>query len=116
MIIYAAAMILVLAGIITVMTKENLVKKVIGLSVFSNGINLLLVSIGYRAGGIAPMALIEIPAVQLSSIAVDPLPQALVLTSIVISFSVTAVALSLIVQAYRKFHTMESDKIRTLRG
>ena len=37
MILYAAAMVLMLAGIITVITKENLIKKVIGLSVFSNG-------------------------------------------------------------------------------
>ncbi len=115
MIPYIVSMALVLVGIYALIVKENLIKKVIGLAVFSNGIHLFLISIGYRMGGIAPI-IQELNFNQFSQLAVDPLPQAMVLTSIVINLSVTAVALSLIIQAHRKFGTTDSRKIRSLRG
>ena len=115
MIPYIAAMVLVLLGIATLLLKENLIKKVIGLSIVSNGIHLFLVSLGYRAGGIAPI-MEGLDFSRFSQLAVDPLPQALVLTSIVINLSIAAVALSLIVQAYRKTGTIEAKYLRRLNG
>jgi multicomponent Na+:H+ antiporter subunit C len=112
---YVVALVLVVTGVYALMAKENLIKKIMGLAIFSNGIHLLLISIGYRAYGIAPI-LQDVNFQQLVTSAVDPLPQALVLTSIVINLSVSAVALSLVIMVYRKFKTLNADRINGLRG
>lgn len=112
---YIVAMFLVLAGSYALLLKENLIKKIIGLGILSNGIHLFAISLGYREGGIAPV----LEAANINHFvqhAVDPLPQALILTSIVISLSVTAVALSLIIQGYRKTGSIEAGNYRRLRG
>ncbi len=115
MIPYLVAMVLVMIGIYTLLVKENLVKKIMGLTILTNGIHLLLISIGYRMNGIAPI-LQDVNFNQFITTAVDPLPQALVLTSIVINLSVTAVALSLVIMVYRRFNTLEAKNIRGLKG
>lgn len=115
MIWYIIAIVLVLAGIYALLMKENLIKKIMGLAIFTNGIHLFLISLGYRAPGVAPI-MQDINFHQFAQLAVDPLPQAMVLTSIVINLSITAVALSLVVMAYRSFKTADSRKIRGLKG
>lgn len=115
MIPYLVAMVLVMIGIYTLLVKENLIKKIMGLTILTNGIHLLLISIGYRMYGIAPI-LQDVNFNQFITTAVDPLPQALVLTSIVINLSVTAVALSLVIMVYRRFNTLEAKNIRGLKG
>ncbi len=115
MFVYITVMLLALVGIYALLLKENLIKKIIGLAIFSNSIHLFLISLGYRKGGIA--AIMQKANVGYFSLAaVDPLPQAMVLTSIVINLSVTAVALSLAIHTYRKFGTLDSKKIRGLNG
>ncbi len=115
MIEYLIAMLAVLLGIYAVAFKDNLIKKVMGLSIMSNGIHLFLISIGYRTGGTIPI-LKDMDIASFAQLAVDPLPQAFVLTSIVINLSITAVALSIIILVYRQFGTLDASKIRELRG
>ena len=115
MLSYAVAMFLVLLGVYALMTKENLIKKIIGLGIMSNGIHLFAISLGYKLGGIAPI-LQDLNMVYFITHSVDPLPQALILTSIVINLSITSVALSLIIRMYRKVGSMETDDIRRLKG
>ncbi len=115
MIVYLVSMLAVLAGIYAVAFKDNLIKKVLGLSIISNGIHLFLVSLGYRTGGVIPI-LKDMDIAAFAQTAVDPLPQAFVLTSIVINLSITAVALSMIILVYRHFGTLDAKKIRELRG
>jgi multisubunit Na+/H+ antiporter MnhC subunit len=79
--------------------RRNLVKMVIGLGLLSNGANLVIFTAGGTDSGIPP--LIAKGATVLSSQAADPLPQALVLTSIVITFAVQAFALALVYRTYR---------------
>lgn len=112
---YLVATALLVTGIYALLARDNLVKKIMGLAIFSNGIHLLLISVGYRAGGIAPI-LQDVNFQRFVTTAVDPLPQALVLTSIVINLSVTAVALSLVIMVYRKFNTLDVKNIRGLKG
>ena len=106
---------LAVIGIYCVVMKKNLIKKVIGLAIFTNSIHLLLISIGFREGGIAP---IITPLNQgiLAASAVDPLPQALVLTSIVIQLSVTALALSITILAFRHLKTLNTNRMNKLSG
>lgn len=114
MIVYIGAMILVIIGVYTILNKDNIIKKVMGLSIFTNGIHLLLISIGFRYNYIAPI--MTKFYLNFSNFAVDPIPQALVLTSIVINISVTAFALFLTVRVYEIYSTLNFSKIRRLRG
>ncbi|MEA3229881.1 MAG: cation:proton antiporter subunit C [archaeon] len=112
MIVYLAAIALIAFGSYTIIAKENQIKKVIGLGLFADGIHLLLVSIGYRTEGIAAIFLENMGLVYFSSTAVDPLPQALVLTSIVIELSITALALVLIIRFYKMYGTLKTSGAR----
>lgn len=92
---------LVFIGLYGVLTRKNLFKILLSLNIIETGINLLLVTFGYVEGGeVAILSSAE--SVQKIGIMVDPVPQALVLTSIVIGLGTTAFALGLTV---RYFHT-----------
>ncbi len=113
---YTIAMLLVTLGLYCLLSKRNLIKLIIGLSVMTDGIHLFLISLGYRAGGTAAIVsgemLSNIP--EFAQQAVDPLPQALVLTSIVINICILALALSLSIHVYRHYGTLDSSEIRRL--
>ena len=111
---YIAAFFLIVLGLYTIVTKYNLVKTVIGLSIMDYGVNLLIVSIGFKAGGTAP--LFTFSELHPSSFFVDPIPQALTLTSIVIGACVTAMSLSLVVKLQEEYGTIDTREIRRLRG
>ena len=110
---YGSAIALVLIGLYAALTKKNLIKIIIGLSIVDSGINLLLVSLGYLKGGTAPI--FSQTALDSGQKMVDPVPQALVLTAIVIGFGVTAVALSLVIRLYRHHKTLLIDDIKELK-
>lgn len=115
---YTIAVLLIALGIYCLLLKRNLIKLIIGLSVMTDGIHLFLISLGYKTGGIAPIVpegmLSDLPSFAASS--VDPIPQALVLTSIVINVCILALALSLTIYTYRHYRTLNPFKIRRLRG
>ena len=98
-------------GIYAMMWKRNLIKIVIGVSLLESAVNLFLVSLGYRAGGMAPIYT-NAPSTKM----VLPTPQALTLTSIVIGVAVDALLLSFCVVIYRHYGTLDSRKVRRLRG
>lgn len=102
---------LFLIGLYAVLSKRNLIKMIIGLDLMETGVNLFLISLGYVKDGSAPIFEKSISQVTM----VDPVPQALVLTSIVIGVSVTALALSLSVKLYEKSGTLDLSKIRSLK-
>ena len=112
---FVTSALLALIGVYCVVLKKNLIKKIIGLAIFTNSIHLLLISIGFRDGGISLIMTPENLGF-FASRAVDPLPQALVLTSIVIQLSVTALALSIAILAFRHLETMNTDKMNKLSG
>lgn len=115
---YTVAALLIALGIYCLLSKRNLIKLIIGLSVITDGIHLFLISLGYQTGGIAPI----VPGGMTSDLsgfaarAVDPIPQALVLTSIVINICILALALSLAIYAYRHYGTLNPFKMRRLKG
>jgi len=112
-VVYGSAIALILIGLYAVLTKKHLVKIVIGLSIMDAGIHLLFVAVGYISGGTAP---IFSPGNEnAANKMVDPVPQALVLTAIVIGFAVTALALSLVIRLYKHHHTANIDQLKTLR-
>lgn len=111
--IYGSAIGLILIGLYAVLLKKNLTKIVIGLSIVDAGIHLLFVAIGYVTGGTSP---IFSPGHETDAAnMVDPVPQALVLTAIVIGFAVTAVALSLVIRLHKHHNTSNIDQIKSLK-
>ena len=104
------AALLLCIGLYCLCTKRNLVKIVIGLQIMESGILMFLVSLGYRPGAVEPILVQEATA-----LAVDPVPQALALTAVVISASTTAFLLSLTIKMSTQYGTVEVDEI-TSRG
>lgn len=100
---YTTAIILFLIGLYGVLTKKNVIKTIITLSIMETAVNLFLVTIGYVKNGTAPILTSTISDVHKF---VDPLPQALVLTSIVIGLGTTALMLSLAIRLFRKYKTL----------
>ena len=107
---YIGAFLLIVIGLAIIVLKKNLIKIVIGMGILDSGINLLLISIGYRVNGTAPIFSDN------STYFVDPIPQALNLTSIVIGACVTALALSIVIKIHKHYNSIESDDIRRIRG
>ena len=101
-------------GFYTIVAKYNLVKTVVGMSIMDYGVNLLIISIGFNPGGTAPIFTQgELTA---ASYFVDPIPQALTLTSIVIGACVTAMSMSLVIRIKESYGTLDTREIRRLRG
>lgn len=87
-------MILMLIGLWGGFTRTNLLKIILSFSIFDTGLNILIVALGYLPGRTAPIVEGDVLTAQnLASRAIDPVPQALVLTAIVIGFGVTALML-----------------------
>jgi multicomponent Na+:H+ antiporter subunit C len=118
---YLLALLVLVVGLYAIVAKRNVIKVIVGLAILDYGVNLLLVLVGYRPSGTgAPVAPIltggAAAAPALAAHAVDPLPQALVLTSIVISLSVTALVVALAIRLYEKYGTFDTERMRNLRG
>ncbi len=112
MIVYILCFALFFVGLYGVMTKRNLVKIILALGIMGYAANLFLVLVGYRNNSIYPI-LAEGKKVQQM---VDPLPQALVLTSIVIELGTTAMLVALAIRLFEKYGSFDITKIRRLKG
>ncbi|MCM8781507.1 MAG: sodium:proton antiporter [Candidatus Omnitrophica bacterium] len=109
---YILCAILFCIGLYCVLRKRNIIKIIIGLGIIEYAVNLFFILIGYRMHGRAPILAKD----EIISNMVDPLPQALVLTSIVIGLAVTALLVAIAIRIYEKYGTFDITKIRRLRG
>jgi len=99
------------AGGLYMMLRRSIVKLIIGLVLLSHAANLLIFTVGRPTRGASP---IIAPGLnELVEPFADPLPQALILTAIVISFGVTAFALVLIKRSYEEVGTDDLNTMRT---
>lgn len=114
--IYSLCFILFLIGLYCVLTKKNIIKIVIGLVIMEYAVNLFLVLVGYRKDGVAPIMDKTTDPLKFLATSVDPLPQALVVTSIVIGLAVTTLAIALCIKLYEKYGTFDISEIRRLKG
>lgn len=92
--------------------KRNVIKIIVGIIIAEYAINLFFILIAYNKGGRSPIFSPDSEIVNM----VDPLPQALVLTSIVIGLSTTALLVAIAMRIYDKYRTFDITKIRELRG
>lgn len=100
------SIVLMLIGLYGLMVKKNLIKKIIGLYILDGGVILYFISSGYRSNAGAPILQHGTENV------VDPVPQALMLTAIVIGICVTALALSIAVKIYETYQTLDVEELK----
>ena len=114
--IYSLCLILIAIGLYGILVKKNVVKIIISILIMEYGIHLLFICIGYRAKGQSP---ILDKATNLSTFvktAVDPFPQAIVLTSIGISLGVLILLVAICIRLYEKYGTFDVSEMRRLKG
>jgi len=110
--IYFLCFVLFSIGLYAILRKRNLIKIIIGIVICEYAVNLFLALFGYRTNGRSPLYAPDQEVVNM----VDPLPQALVLTSIVIGLATTALVVGIAIRIYEKYGTFDITKIRKLRG
>ena len=109
---YVVAAWVMLVGLYGIVTSRDLIHLVICLSVVQSSTYVLLLAVGYRQGGVAPV-FVDIPH---NTPAVDPIVQALTLTDVVVGATVTAMLLAIAVQAHKRYGSLDPDKLRAMRG
>ena len=104
---YWVVIFLMMAGLYVVVSRGNLVKKIVGLNIFQVSVFLLYISMGKVAGGTAPILTGK------PEIYSNPLPHVLILTAIVVGVATTALGLGLVVRIRESYGTIEEDEIQT---
>ena len=102
---YWIVIFLMMTGFYVVISSGNLVKKIVGLSLFQASVFILYISLGKISGGTAPILREGI------SLYSNPLPHVLILTAIVVGVSTTALGLALVVRIKEAYDTVEEDEI-----
>jgi len=112
MMVYLLCLVLFCVGLYCILMKRNIIKIIVGIIIMEFAVNLFFILVAYRMEGRAP---ILSPNAEILNM-VDPLPQALVLTSIVIGLATTAVLVAIAMRIYEKYGTFDITKIKELRG
>ncbi|MGC9373649.1 MAG: sodium:proton antiporter [Bacteroidales bacterium] len=107
--------VLLLIGIWGLLTQKNLIKMVIGFALFDTGIHIIMVSIGYVKNRTAPILDQVVKTNEAAEKIVDPVPQALVLTAIVIGLGITALMLAYVLKMYQKKKSLEINNYNDLK-
>lgn len=109
---WLVTVILLLAGIYGIVTSRNTIHLVSCLFVAQSSTYVMLLSLGYRTGGTAPILEKDLPAAPI----VDPVVQALALTDIVVGATISALILILAIQAHKKSGSVDPRRNRPMRG
>jgi len=112
MLIYTLCLILFSIGLFCLLVKKNIVKKIIGFGIMEYAVNLFFILLGYKKDALAPI--LDKNSASLNF--VDPLPQALILTSIVIGLGITALMVAIAVRIYEKYGTFDINQLKKLKG
>ena len=112
MAVYMLCLVIFCLGIYCVVRKRNVIKVIIGVLILEYAVNLFFILVAYRMGGRAPIFSENEEIVSM----VDPLPHALVLTSIVIGLATTALLVAIAMRLYEKYGTFDITEIKELKG
>ncbi|MBM41081.1 MAG: NADH-quinone oxidoreductase subunit J [Acidobacteria bacterium] len=107
--------VLMMIGFYAMTGKRNLVKKLVGMNIFQWSIILFVVSLSAKRDATIPIVLEgnnagALPALEAAQY-VNPLPQVLMLTAIVVGVAITGVALALLLRIYKRYGTLEEDQL-----
>jgi len=110
---YWLFIVLMLSGLFIVVSRGNLIKKIVGLNIFQTSVFMFYISIGKMKGGTAPI-LLDNSANNSAVIYSNPLPHVLILTAIVVGIATTALGLALIIKIREEYDTVEEDDIQKM--
>ena len=110
---YWLFIILMLSGLFIVVSRGNLIKKIVGLNIFQTSVFMFYISIGKMKGGTAPI-LLDKSVNNSAVIYSNPLPHVLILTAIVVGIATTALGLALIIKIREEYDTVEEDDIQKM--
>ena len=105
---YWIVVVLMMAGFYTVIAFDNLIKKMVGLTIFQTSVFILYISMGKVSGGTAPILTGK------PEVFSNPLPHVLILTAIVVGIATMALGLAIIVRIREAYGTIEEDEIQAL--
>ncbi len=111
----ATGFILILIGLYGALTNRNILRMIIAFTVANTGVNLVLVAVGYMPGRTAPILDAAVPVTEAAARIIDPVPQALVLTAIVIGVGVTALMLTFVYKLYATRGSLDISKYTELK-
>ncbi len=107
---YWVISLLMLVGIYGMMAKKNLLKKLMGMNILQVGVILFFLTYSPKFGATIPVLDPSLGEPKAADYA-NPLPQALMLTAIVVGIATTGVGLALLIRVYRRYGTLEEDEI-----
>jgi len=116
MTLYFLDFVLLIIGLYALVVKRHIVKKILGVAIMEYAVNLFLILLGFKKAGIAPILTKDMDINTFIYTAVDPLPQALVLTSIVIGLGTLALMVAMAIRLYERYGTFDMEEINRLRG
>jgi multicomponent Na+:H+ antiporter subunit C len=108
---YWSCFLLLTVGLYGMLMKRNLVKKVIGLSIFQSAIILFFIVLAYKTGATVPDFDQRLGDENVAAY-INPLPHALMLTAIVVGVATVGVALALLIRVYQGYQTLDEDALR----
>lgn len=111
----AAGFVLILIGLYGALTNRNMLRMIVAFTVANTGVNLVLVAVGHMFGRTAPILDDAVPVLNASARIIDPVPQALVLTAIVIGVGITALMLAYVYRLYQTKHTLDISRYTELK-
>jgi multisubunit Na+/H+ antiporter MnhC subunit len=111
----ATGFILILIGLYGALSNQNILRMIVAFTVADTGVNLVILGVGYMSGRTAPILDVAVPAAEAAARIIDPVPQALVLTAIVIGVGVTALMLAYAYRLYEKKRTLDISKFTELK-
>lgn len=107
--------ILILMGLYGALTNPNILRMIVSFSVANTGVNIVLVAVGYMYGRTAPILNEAVPVAQAAARIIDPVPQALVLTAIVIGLGITTLMLAYAYKLYELKGTLDITRFSELK-
>jgi multicomponent Na+:H+ antiporter subunit C len=114
-IVMATGFTLILIGLYGALSNRNLLRMIVSFTLAEAGVHMVLVAVGYITGRTAPILDQAVPADEAATLIIDPLPQALVLTAIVIGVGITALMLAYAYKLFEKKRSLDIGSFTELK-
>ncbi len=110
-----SGVLLALIGLWGILTQKHIIKMIVGFAILDTGIHLIMIAVGYVKNATAPIISENVTQANAAEKIVDPIPQALVLTAIVIGLGITALMLSYALKMHQQRKSLEINHYKELK-
>jgi multicomponent Na+:H+ antiporter subunit C len=110
-----SGVLLTLIGLWGILTQKHIIKMIVGFAILNTGIHLIMIAVGYVKNATAPIISENVTQANAAEKIVDPIPQALVLTAIVIGLGITALMLSYALKMHQQRKSLEINHYKELK-